>query len=143
MRGRGLALLVGLVVSASCANTPSAQDSPLNALDGQPIFVENTGTSTTTVAAVRSQSREDVYRMVNDFLSQVVPANPGLSAAVRDLGVLADCMVNAGYQINNIPPESLTNTPNTLVAPSTMIAPMLSYLAETCSGVPVSQWPNG
>jgi len=145
MRSRRRVLLTVCLALTSCSSTgsPSTLDSLASEIDAQPIFVETTVTSTTDpTATYRSQSREDVHQMVSDFLSQVVPASPALSAAVSDLGELADCMVNAGYQINNIPPENLPNAPTTLVAPSTMIAPMLSYLAEICSGVPVGQWAN-
>jgi len=142
MRCRSALLIVVGLGLASCGDSPSATDESIAALDGQPANLDVVAT-TTTVTVVASQSRDEVYRMAIDFLSQVVPANPGLAAAVQDLDTLATCMVNAGYQINNIPPEGATNTPTTLVAPSTMIAPMLTYLAETCSGVPVGQWAKG
>jgi hypothetical protein len=78
--------------------------------------------------------------MVTAFLSQTLAAAPGLRRNVPDVEALAACMVNAGYQINGIPPAGYASTQTTLVAPETMIAPMLTYLAETCSGIPSAEW---
>lgn len=80
------------------------------------------------------------YQMVTAFLSQTLAAAPGLRQNVDDVEALAACMVNAGYQINNLPPPGYASTQTTLVAPETMIAPMLTYLTETCTGIPSAEW---
>jgi hypothetical protein len=102
-----------------------------------------TGAESPTTVAASDPAVGDAsvtYRMVTAFLSQTLAAAPGLRQNVDDVEALAACMVNAGYQINVLPPPGYASTQTTLVAPETMIAPMLTYLAETCTGIPSPEW---
>lgn len=84
-----------------------------------------------------------VYRMVLGYLSQTLAASPALRERVTSVEELASCMVNAGYQLNGLPPPGAPSTQTTLVAPETMISPMLTYLTESCTGLPSSEWLGG
>ena len=93
--------------------------------------------------AVPAEIREDqlpTYTMVMQFLSQIIATSSGLREKVQNIEPVALCMVNAGYQINNIPPPDASGTPTTAVPPESMISPMLTYLTETCTGIPASDW---
>lgn len=96
--------------------------------------------TTTTLDDPMVGDASAAYRMVTAFLSQTLASAPGLRRNVTDVEALAACMVNAGYQINGLPAPGYASTQTTLVAPETMIAPMLTYLTETCTGIPSAEW---
>ncbi|MFM8857424.1 MAG: hypothetical protein ACKOI2_09530, partial [Actinomycetota bacterium] len=106
--------------------------------------VDSVASSTETInAALPTQLRNDqmpVYEMAMQFLSQTIAVSPGLRKKVGSVEPIAICMVLAGYQINNIPPPSGAGSPSTVVPPETMIAPMLTYLTESCTQIPSSEW---
>ena len=91
----------------------------------------------------QTELRDDqipVYEMAMQFLSQTIAVSPGLRKNVGSVEPIAICMVLAGYQINNIPPPGGAGSPTTVVPPETMIAPMLTYLTESCTQIPSSDW---
>lgn len=131
-----------LACSAACLLVSCGGGS--GATSDEPTDTTAGAESPTTVAASDPAVGDAsvTYRMVTAFLSQTLAAAPGLRQNVDDVEALAACMVNAGYQINGLPPPGVPNPPTTVVAPETMIAPMLMYLAETCSGAPVGEWAS-
>ena len=93
--------------------------------------------------ALPTQLRADqlpVYEMAMQFLSQTISVSPGLRKNVGNVENVALCMVQAGYQINNIAPPGAGGSQSTVVPPETMIAPMLTYLTESCTGISASNW---
>ena len=91
----------------------------------------------------QTELRDDqmpVYEMAMQFLSQTIAVSPGLRKNVGSVEPIAICMVLAGYQINNIPPSGGAGSPTTVVPPETMIAQMLTYLTESCTQIPSSDW---
>jgi hypothetical protein len=106
--------------------------------------VDSAASSTEVInPALPAELRDDqmpVYEMAMQFLSQTIAVSPGLRKNVGSVEPIAMCMVLAGYQINNIPPPGGAGSPTTVVPPETMIAPMLSYLTESCTQIPSSDW---
>lgn len=134
---RFLACAAACLLVSCGSGSDTGLDEPTGTTAGDPATA-----SPTSVAAVDPTVGDATatYEMVMAFLSQTLAAAPGLRQNVTDVEALAACMVNAGYQINGIPPAGYASTQTTLVAPETMIAPMLTYLTESCSGIPSAEW---
>lgn len=124
---------VAVVGLAACGGDASESEP----VDTTSAAIEAT---TTTLDDPTVGEASATYRMVTAFLSQTLASAPGLRRNVTDVEALAACVVNAGYQINGLPPPGYASTQTTLVAPETMIAPMLTYLTETCTGIPSAEW---
>ena len=131
-----------MVALAACGGTSDGGDTndsgSVETTTTIAVLVETSVAAAPDDAAAAAQS--EVFRMVREFLSQTLAVSPALSERVPDVEQLATCMVNAGYQINGLPMPGMMNPPTTLVPPQTMISPMLTYLVESCTGIPASEW---
>lgn len=140
-------LMAGALFACSATSeSPNSSSQPTPGRDGTPIY-----SPTTTTIAVSSTlvtigpvapptEQEEVLALIAQFLDETLPDNPGLNEAVTDRETLSQCMLVAGYQMNNLPPPGVQNAPSTLAPPVVLIGPMLSYLAQVCSGVPIQAW---
>jgi hypothetical protein len=131
MRLRFAPLFIVAVIS-SCSSSSEVQ-SPVDS------YVSTTEYIDPAIPKLRDD-QIPVYEMAMQFLSQTIAVNPGLRKNVGNVESVALCMVLAGYQINNIAPPSAGVSQTNAVPPETMIAPMLTYLTESCTGIQASDW---
>lgn len=133
-------LILGAMTCSSCASESTTEQAPESNESTTSTFVTEQPIAD---SALPSEIREDqlaTYTMVMQFLSQTISTSSKLREEIQDVDSVAVCMVNAGYQINNIPPLGAAGSPTTVVSPERMISPMLTYLTESCTGIPASEW---
>lgn len=129
--------LVAWLVACSSPNEPEA--TPPFA-DGEGIQVGSVD-STLPSELTNVYSEVEGYALVVEYLASLLPDSPGLQRSALSPSMLAQCMVERGYQNMQIPLFAQDGaTLTTLATPEQMLSPMLGYLAESCSGVPMSEW---
>lgn len=156
MPRRHAILVLSMIIMGSCTAERDATVSPWPNRDGFRFSATTTATaslseknqsqtagpSTSDAVTRLKPDEEQSYELIRDFLATMLPGNPGLQKAVSDSDVTAQCMLAAGYALNQLPPLGSEVVVTTAVPPVTMISAMLYYLAEICTGVPKKDWAN-
>lgn len=65
---------------------------------------------------------------------------PVITTNVPTAGALADCMTAQGMSLNGLSSDASNQT---TIPVDALISPMLTFLLESCSGVPASEWATG
>jgi len=78
-----------------------------------------------------------VRSIVLPYATQMAGLFPVVTTNVPSVEALAECMAAQGMSLNGITGEV---TSETTIPIDALISPMLTFLLESCSGVPASDW---
>ena len=125
----------------SCTGNGDATTAGSEFVDGQPGVLE--APTTSPLPAETGVAGIPGYSMIFDFVLGLLSQSAVLREAVEDTSTLAECMLQQGYAANQLPlVQSSDESTTSMVSPEERIAPMLTYLAELCTGIPSSKWTN-
>ena len=91
----------------------------------------------TTVNSASSPPSTQVFEFVLSYVLQMSGTYPPITRSVRSPEELANCMTAQALAAQGI---SDSNSQALQTPVESMISPMLTYLLESCSGVPSSEW---
>ena len=114
-------ILVSLLIVCGCANAET---------------VIQTSTTPAPVQEVNLPSIS-VRQITLSYAQQMTSQFPAITANVQSLQTLVDCMTSQAMTINGISDSVQTQQS---VPIESQVSPMLSYLLESCSGIPSSEW---
>ena len=139
----GLFGCVGTLAGCDGTSIPVEQSAPFGDGEGVAVAVPEATAPDTSLPprALSPVEQLDGYSLIADYVETLVLNSPGLQKAVSSTDDLDTCMVERGYQINQLPIYTSGDvTVTTFVPPERLLSPMLNYLVESCTGVPMSQW---
>lgn len=97
--------------------------------------------STADSVASTSESLSSIVRsIILPYATQMTGLFPVVTTNVPTAGALTDCMTAQGMSLNGLTGDT---TSQTTIPVDALISPMLTFLLESCSGVPASEWSAG